>query len=245
MKKIFIAILVLTVIGAVITIGSINYIVKAGIEKFGPKITRTTVTVGSVNLSPLSGSGSISDLVVGNPEGFKAEHIFKLSKISFKLDTSSLMAKNIIINDISIESPDIVYELNQGGTNLDELLRAVRSSSYQNSTEVSSGEKSGEYPEKKVVIENLKIMSGNITLAASLLNSESAGASTILPDIHLKDIGKTSGGATFPEAITKVITAVSKKVATVSLDPNNLKGAADGLKGTLDGAADKLKGLFD
>ncbi len=62
-----VAVVVLLLIVAVVVGASLGKIVKVGIETVAPKITQTSVTVDSVDLSLLSGSAGVNGLVVGNP----------------------------------------------------------------------------------------------------------------------------------------------------------------------------------
>ena len=64
--------------------------IKAGIETIGPKITKTSVNVGSVTLSPLTGKGQIKGLVIGNPHGFTSEAAIKVKDFTIKIVPSSL-----------------------------------------------------------------------------------------------------------------------------------------------------------
>jgi hypothetical protein len=78
-----------------------------------------------------------------------------------------------------------------------------------------------------------------------------------LPDIHLKDIGKSSGGATAAEVAKQVLTVLTRNAGSAvgKLDLSQLKdvgaalkdkptGITEDVKEELGGAGDKLKGLF-
>jgi hypothetical protein len=47
----------------------LGHVVKAGVNTFGPKITQTKVELTGAVVSPLSGSGTLTGLTVGNPAG--------------------------------------------------------------------------------------------------------------------------------------------------------------------------------
>ncbi len=59
----------IAVVAVVIVSKTLDSAVTKGINKFAPQITGTTVLLESASISPLSGSGSLSGLVIGNPEG--------------------------------------------------------------------------------------------------------------------------------------------------------------------------------
>ena len=120
----------------------------------------------------------------------------------------------------------------------------------------------------KVVISDFYIKGGKVNVSASLFKGKTM--TTPLPDIHLTDIGKDSGGATPAEVVDQIITAITKSSsgAASSLDLSSLGladisgkaaemggAAADAAKGALEGAVGgaggaakdvggALKGLF-
>ena len=53
--------------------------IKVAVERFGPGIVGAPVTVGSVILTPWSGRGSIQNLVIGNPPGYKGAHALSVA----------------------------------------------------------------------------------------------------------------------------------------------------------------------
>jgi uncharacterized protein involved in outer membrane biogenesis len=243
MKKFLITITIVLIAIFALGIFSLNGIIKNGIETFAPQITKTDVTLDSANVSLFSGNGSLHGLVVGSPKGFKSDYVFSLSNISVTLDTGSLISDTIIIKEIIIDSPEIVYEISKSGININKLLDNAKGASKENTPSTSGGNNIHKNS-KKVVIENIKIKSGKVTMAANLFGGSAPGASIPLPDIHIKDIGKNNGGTSFESALAKILSTVSKKVATLSINPEQLKDITDGAKGAIEGVSDKLKGLF-
>jgi len=104
----------------------LSHIIETAIETFGPKITQTTVKVRSVNVSPLSGTGTIKGFVLGNPEGFKTESALKFKKVHIELDPKSVLSDLIIINKVVIESPEITWEGNFRRSNLVKIQSNVQ-----------------------------------------------------------------------------------------------------------------------
>lgn len=131
MKKILLTLLTLLILAAVAGFAylyfSLNSLVKKAIETVGPAITRTDVTLSSANLSPLDGNGSLNGFVVGNPKGFSAPYAVKLGNVSISVDKSTLLKNPIIVNSIEIRDPRIALIGTPGGTNLQQLMRNIRS----------------------------------------------------------------------------------------------------------------------
>jgi len=240
------AVIVVVVIAVVFLWSSLDSIVKAAIETYGSEATQTKVTVNDVSISPTSGSGALKGLVVGNPQGFKTPQAFRLGEISLKIDTGSITGDTVLIKEIVIAAPEITYEL--AGTN--DNIRTIRDNADRYAKSMGGGGAGGtaakpaekkDEPGKKLIIENLYVRSGKVNVAATMLGGKSVG--TGLPDIHLKDIGKSKGGATPAEVIDQVLGAITQNVQTAvrSLSADQLKDAigpgADQLKRSLEGGA--------
>jgi hypothetical protein len=62
------AVLIIVAGAAFWLFNSLDALVQAGIEKFGPDITQVSVKVGGVRLDPANGEGEITGLRLGNPK---------------------------------------------------------------------------------------------------------------------------------------------------------------------------------
>ena len=126
MKKILVvggvAIAAVVVI-ALVLVGKINPIVKSGVEKTGPMILKAPVTLKGVNISFFSGSGELKGFTVGNPEGYKTDYAFQMDRLKVNLDVKSVTSDKIHIQDIIIDSPNIVFEGGFGKNNLSQLQK--------------------------------------------------------------------------------------------------------------------------
>lgn len=237
--------IIVVIVGALIYL-SMNYssIVKAGVESEGPKFTQTTVGLGEVGVSPLAGEVSISEFLVGNPKGFKTSHAFKVESIKLAVDIWSITGKTVHIKEISIDSPDVIYELGDGGSNLQTIQRNVDKASGGGAKASKDG--GGEGP--KVVIDNVYIRNIKVALSAGMLGGKKVPVP--VPDIHLKDIGKDGKGASMSDAAAKIMDeitgSITKAASSINLDDIRkqteglTKGAGDATKGV----TDSIKGLF-
>jgi hypothetical protein len=252
MKKLVIGLVVVIVlfVGALVFLaGSLDAIVEAAIEEVGTETTKTRVDVSGVNISLADAQGVVKGLSVANPAGFSGDKALSLGEIKLKLDADSLTSDVVVINEIRISKPAINYELGKGGSNFDVIKKNVAGAG---GSSAESEESSG----PKLIIEHLYINDGSIAVSSALTPGEPL--STPLPNIHLKDIGKSSGGATSEEVAKKVLTALTQNVGSAvgRLDLSQLKGMGaavlqeqpaditEGVKEGLGGAGDKLKGLL-
>jgi hypothetical protein len=211
---------------------SLDSLVKSAIETYGPQITGVSVKVGSVKLSPTSGQGTIKDLRLGNPPGFKTSHALTLSEISVTLDPASLTGNVVLIREILVSGADVNYEKIGNTTNLDAIQRNV--DAYLR--KFGGGQPAAGGPQKKMIIDRLTIHSTKVNLTAGL--TAGSTISTGIPDVNLRDVGKRSNGATAGEVVRQIIGALTASVtraATAALG-NITKGAGK--------AVDSVRGLF-
>lgn len=226
MKKILIGLGVLVVVAAVgifVFLGNLNDIVRAAVEKVGSDMTQTNVSLSEVDIELTSGKGALRGFSVTNPNGFSDDAAFKFDEVSVELDITSVRSDPVVIKEVVIQGPNIVYEFgDDGGSNLEQLNKNVQSKAGSGGD--SSG-KSGETP--NIVIENLYLRDGSVSIIAPLLNEK---MSVPLPTIHLTDIGKDGKGATPEEIADQVMAAVLKgaqdAVANAKINVEELTGAA-------------------
>jgi len=226
-KKVLIGLGVLVVIiavGVYVFLGSLNDIVRAAVEKVGSDMTQTNVSLNEVDIELTSGKGALRGFSVTNPKGFSDDDAFKFDEVSVVLDIASVRSDPIIIKEVIIQGPAVVYEFgDNGGSNLDQLNKNVQSKAGAGGK--SSG---GDKKAPNIIIENLYLRDGSVAVVAPLLNEK---MSVPLPTVHLKDIGKDGGkGATPEEIADKVMQAVLNgakgAVSAANIDVSKLTGVA-------------------
>ena len=265
-KRLLIGAVVLVIVigGAVFfLISSLDSLVVAGVEKFGSEITRTRVRLKEAKISITSGEGALRGLSIGNTSGFKTEYALRLGEISVSLDTATITQNPVVIKKIVIASPEVIYELGEGGSNIDAIQRNVNAYMAKFKSAPAEQKKAGAGDGTKPIIENLYISGGKVNASAGFLQGKTLGAG--LPDTHIKNIGKNQGGASPGEIAEKVTSSIrrqtTKAIVPLGLDKlagaakAGIKGAAEmiekGAKGALGGlekgaksAGDALKGLL-
>ncbi|WP_120496884.1 AsmA family protein [Kiloniella sp. EL199] len=236
-----ISIAVLIVVGVIFIYSSLDSIVKAAVESVASDMTQTEVTLDNVSISPTTGEGSLSGFTMSNPEGFKSDDAFKFENISIKVDPTSIANDVVIINEISITAPHITYEVGPSKSNIDTINENAQTNSSS-----SEGSDSGSDDGPKFIVEHLYLNDGEISVAAAPLGDKTIDL--VLPNIHLKDIGKGDSGAS-PDVILKAaLGAVTKNItgALGSVDLKGLaKGVTDGVKGVADGVTGGASAVTD
>ena len=183
---------------------SIDGLLKQAIEHWGPQITGVPVRVESVKIETAAGRGTIRGLVIGNPKGFAAPHALKLGEMRLTLDPVSVTRDVVVIKELLLVAPDVVYERGQGSDNLALIQKNVDAWVAKH----AGAKKPDEGPDKKFVLENVIIRDGRAHFGSTL--------SSRIPDLHLHDIGKKSNGATAGEATKQVWDALLRSVGNLA-----------------------------
>ena len=246
--------------------------VEAVIEEQGTRVTQVDVALDGVDISLADLKAGLRGLTVANPAGFQTPRAVSLGEISVKLgkDWSPSL---IVVDEVMVLNPEVTYEIGAGGSNITTIQKNVedfmRVVSGGKSSEPASGDGSSAV---KVIINDLYIKGGKVNVSSTLLQGKVLPAP--LPEIHLSDIGKKSGGASPAQVIDQVIAAITKSAggAAGKLDLSQLgladisgtaaemgkaaqdaaqKAAQDALQGAggagsdaVEGAAGAVKGLF-
>ena len=265
-KKILIGVAVLLVIlagGAYFVYSNIEGYIKTALETYGSEATQSQVKVGDVKLSVRSGEGGLSGIVIGNPKGYSTANAFSLGLASLKVDIDSVAKNPVVIKEIVIDRPHIVFEMGgDGSSNLQAIQKnlnayAAKMGAGGGGAPAQKPAAGAKEPERKLVIENLYVRNGQIAASHSLLKGQIISSS--LPTIHLTNIGKAKGGATPAEIANEVIGAISQQankaaMADVTKSLDALKGkvgeavgeALGGALGKRDagGVGDQLRGIL-
>ncbi|HXH64919.1 MAG TPA: hypothetical protein VNH42_05355 [Mariprofundaceae bacterium] len=229
MKKLLIGVgIVLAVIvaGLFYVWTNLDNIVKTAIQTYGSQATKTAVRVDGVKIDLKQGMATITGLTVANPGGFTDPYLFKLGSISTKIDTSSLNSNPIVIDEIDISAPAVVYEINKSGvSNVDVIKKNLGVGSGGGESASSSGGSQLKMIIRKIVVEG---SSAKVRIAA--LDKEQ---SVTLPRIVMTDVGKKSNGETAAQVAQqlsdKMLANVQGSVAKIGVD-KYLGKSADAVK---------------
>lgn len=198
-------------------------IIKTGVETAGPKLMGVPVTLEDVDFALLRGNAKLKGLVIGNPEGFKTDYVFKLGEVVVDMESASVLSDTVVINEILIDGPGIIYEMGLAGSNIGKLMENLESGAGEGTAEQKPAEEEpADKPAKNVLISNLIVRNGSISVSAKILGGHALKLP--LPTIHLKDIGKEEEGASLPEVITKVLRAVMMAVVNTVSSSGRLLG---------------------
>jgi len=215
-------------------LSGLDRIVAAAIEKYGSEATGTTVEVSSVRLDLKDGKGSILHLRVGNPPGFSTPNVFSLEDISVAVDIGSITGNPVVIDQVTILSPRIAYEIDKDGRSNIELLKKKLAGTP---SKEPSGTRSGDSGGKKVVIRRLVIDKGEIEIRVAALSGKPLSAT--LPRLELKDLGGEGGdspGDIARQVLGPLVNQVAAAASGAGIGQYLDRGAGE-LKGALEEAA--------
>lgn len=228
----------LGIIGVVVVSFFLGNIVTAGVNNFAPKITQTNVTLASASISPLNGSGTLSNLVVGNPKGWSDANLCALGKIHVDVQPFSILGDHVVINEITIEAPEFNYETKIVASNVGDFLKNIEQVTGEKSAPQATT-KSGK--PIKFEVKKFNLQNGWVRVGVG-----PAALKLPMPPVVLNDIGTSQGGITPDQLVFAVMRSVTPSIiaattqAAGKLVPTAGAATAEGVKQLGEG----LKGLF-
>ena len=216
-------------------------IVRSGVNSFGPKLTQTKVELAEANISPLSGKGSLRGLSVDNPKGWSDGHAFSLGRVEVDMQPFSVFGDCIVINEITIDQPEFLYETKIVSSNIKDLLKNIEA--FTGGGGQAATTKSGK--PIKFMVKKFRITNGKAVLGVG-----AAALPLPLPPISLDNLGVSEGGITPDQLVSAVMQQVLGNIVTASAQALTKLGGTSGA--TAAGAAsdaakkasDSIKSLF-
>lgn len=127
-QKILLGVVLILVLVYIIGLGFVEKTIKTEVEKQASKALGVPVTLGKIKLGLLTGSFSLRNLKVANPDGFSPDGLFKLDSFTVKVSYPALLKKQIVVNLVSVKKPEVNIEIQKGNkinavTLIDQLPR--------------------------------------------------------------------------------------------------------------------------
>jgi hypothetical protein len=242
--KVFVVVALLCVIGLVVIGFLLGPVVTKAVNAMGPKITGTKVELDGASIFPLTGSGTLTGLYVGNPEGWDSDKAFYLGEVRGSVQPLSVFGDPIVINEVFMEAPEFVYEQRLlGGSNIDALIKQIDASTggaASSAGAANADEKSAKplkFVVKALVMLNVKVSVG---VGAAAVN-------IVVPQITITDLGVKEGGITLDQLVGAALRGVAANLGSATAEAAKKAGGAllDGTRGTGGAAKDVGKGAVD
>jgi hypothetical protein len=231
----------LGLVGVVALSFFLGHIVTAGVNAFAPKLTQTSVTLASARISPLTGSGTLSGLVVANPKGWSENNLCSLGKIGIDLDPFSILGTHIAINEITLDAPEFNYETKIIASNVGDLLKNIEATMGGGKGTAASTPTAKSGQPIKFAVKKFTLTNGKVRLGVG-----GTGATLPMPPITLTDLGTKEGGITPDQLVLAVMKSVTTSIVSATAnalgDVSKTSGAAaaEGAKKAVEG----IRGLF-
>jgi len=227
-------VLLLLIAGVAVYLGLFSgNLVKDGIETYAPDYLGADVDVDAVDLSLTEGSGTLWGLRVGNPQGFGSGDAMRLGEIKVVLDTDKISVELVVLKQVKIDGAEIAAVAKGKATNFQQLMDNVTAAAGLEETDTQSDS------ETRFIVERFDFTNAKASVSSDVLGD----LSLTIPDIHLKGVGRESGGVVAAELAKQVMEPIYQQVskAMVAQGLNlDIEGLASGLK---EKVGEKLGGL--
>ena len=232
-------VVVAVAIGAVALVDSVT---KSSIEAIGSDITGSTVSIAGFDSSLIGGQAQISGFRLANPAAFGPGDAFRTEHIGLDVDLGSLFDDQLIIEEIVIDNPEIIYALTAKSSNLSQILDAVTQSSEDSTADTRTTDDAADAKDAdtngggSIKVANFYLR--NATVRVSLPDLMDTAPSVVIPEIHLQNLS----GDTVQEVVAEASDAVMGAIETVvsEIDNEAVRQHVQALTDTTADAAVKL-----
>ncbi len=207
-RIVLVALVALLIAAIVVTAVYAEEIVRRVVERGGSQATQVEVTLDQVQLRGVFGGVvGLRGLRVNNPSGFTTDYLFDLEGVRVSVDPASLRSDPLVIREIIIEGPRVIYEYRDRATNLGRVQRSINA---------FVGERPDADPDapvdrgRRMIIEDFQFRDARIAVMAPVLDRD---AGVNIPAIRLQNIGKERGGIYADEALAEVYSRLHQRVA--------------------------------
>lgn len=204
-KTLRVVVLVLLILVFIAYVGAqffLASIVKAGVNRTGPRLTQSHVMLADASLSPLTGSGTLKGLTVGNPQGWSDANAIYLGEMHFDVQPTSLMSDTIVVNELNINQPEFTYETRLVASNIGDLMKNIEAA-----TGSKAEPKDPATVEKKFIVKRFTLQNAKVSLGVG-----PAALPLELPAIELLDLGVKEGGLTSSQLTFAILKAITPQI---------------------------------
>ncbi len=209
---IVVAVLVLLIAGVLFFL---DKLVKTGVETIGPKLAGVSMTVGTLDISLLSGKVDLENFVIGNPEGYTTPHAIKVGKVVVQIEPLSVLGDKIVIRELTVDGVDVNFETSIVASNLNDILNNLnRFSSDKKNTEdageSADDDEAAEASKKKLQIDKIAL---NNNMVSIVIKGTGAGAPIPLPPINLENLGQEPEGTGIVDVSEQILSKLLTSIA--------------------------------
>ena len=232
----------------VIVIFSLGSIVKVAVNNVLPKVTGTPCSMGACTFNPVLGKITISNLKIGNPEGYVKKNAFKLERLAVAVNVTSLFSDMIVIEEITVKGMNVDFEVKLTETNLSRIKSNINDFTKKDEPTQAASPKETDSQEPatdQTADQKKKLRINLIQFADNSLSFGTAGKTANIPfaNMTIKDIGSGPEGATVGEVSAKIFLAIYDAVLKTAKD-NGMDSLKKSTGEVYKKVTDKVKGWF-
>jgi hypothetical protein len=249
--NIIIALIIIVFLAVVIGLLSIDGILRAAIPTAIKTQLKVDASVSKAHLGITSGTIEITNLKIGNPEGYQFENILEANSIFVQTSISGLMGNPVEIQQVKLDNIKMVIEQKGLTSNLNDILKAMPAKDEKKAEPTEADKKS-----KSVHITSVDISNISVTVKLLPLPGKSDAVTLHIASLHLSDVGGEN--ESLADVIGKIFRKISEEVASQGKDiiPSDVLGSLEGSLGdagkvlekagkeTTEKATDALKNIF-
>ena len=223
--KLILGILIVLVILVVAGILFIDNVAKTAVVKGVPLVLGDDITasVNRLHIEPLNFRMEVSDMIIGNPEGYSQDgYAFKLGEVIADIDGSTVTKDKIRIEHLRLKDIDVVYERGLTSSNLDEILGRLQKKEEEEKEEKEKEKK--ESKEKTFQFDKIEIDNVGVSLKIKGLPGKAPIAVSIDP---LENLGAEGEGITALDLTYEILGAIIKKALALDAISDALSSVGD------------------
>lgn len=241
------AVLLLALVGGALSVYfGLDEAVRRAVVSRLSESTGVDVSLGGVHIDLRAQSGSLRDLRIANPPGFRtSEPLLSCSEINVSLDAATLKSELVKLNSVRLEGVRVGFVGGSNGSNLQALAKRVS----ERSASVENEKKSG----RRIYVGSLVIADARLRLD---LPGVSQSVELSLGNFSFHEIGGSQGAepgeiaevvsqALANRAQSVVLKALPQTAVELGLAPEKLAEMLGlPVPAPLQKAADLLRGIF-
>jgi len=185
--------------------------VKAGVEAAASGALEVPVTIEDVDLSIFGGSVGIEGLAVENPPGYEFDNLLQLKNAFVKTDIGSLLSDTVRIEEIKLDTINLVIEQKGLSNNLKDVLNVISAKAPETAEPEPSKPKPAKEG-KKLEIDKLEITNTKVQVKLLPIAGKADTINLNLPTIRMSNIGAEKKVNT-AELTEKILLAIADGVA--------------------------------
>lgn len=208
---------IVLVLAVVVALVFVDQLTASGIRKASTYATGTEVTLESADLGITSGTLTLDQLVIANPEGFDTDHFLSLGRGDMDVELGTVTSDVIQVPAVTLRDVSIVLERKDGKANYQVILDHLESVSGETDPDQQPSEAGSGVNIRELRIENI-----TATIRGYPFPSEPVK----VPSIVLKNVPDNADAASVAKVVGVVIASTLQAVATsVPGLPEDLAGA--------------------